>query len=232
MGKVKVGCMFPCKNKITQLLQYFPICFVDSNMVKFEKILQEAGIPLDQCDTIISMISAECGLDITDISRDELIMYVETAFEKLKEYECIQKEKEREAKMAKADKIAKHLYERKKAEEAKQKEQEEEQAWREKEREAQIKLKLAEEKRRELEREKLCIEDLTKETRSQLEKEQQELWMENMRKKYLPSIEVDLHKQMNLPVPPSFDQVKNLSGQSNSSRLVPFILPLSVSGQK
>ena len=56
-------------------------------MLKFKKILQEAGIPLDQCDTIISMISAECGLDIMDISHDELIMYVETAFEKLKEYE-------------------------------------------------------------------------------------------------------------------------------------------------
>ena len=38
--------------------------------------------------------------------------------------------------MAKADKIAKHLYKRKKAEEAKQKEHLEELAWREKEREA------------------------------------------------------------------------------------------------
>ena len=59
------------------------------------------------------MISAECGLDITHISHDKLIMYVETIFEKLKEYECIEKEKERGTKMAKADKIAKHLYERK-----------------------------------------------------------------------------------------------------------------------
>ena len=66
------------------------------------------------------MISAECGLDITDISH-ELIMYVETAFEKLKEIEWIEKQKEKETKMAKADKIAKHLYECKKAEEAKQK---------------------------------------------------------------------------------------------------------------
>ena len=51
--------------------------------------------------------------------------------------------------------------------------------------------------------------------------------MENMRKKYLPSIEVDLHKQMNFPLPPSFDQVKNQSGQSSSSRPVPFILPVA-----
>ena len=56
--------------------------------------------------------------------------------------------------------------------------------------------------------------------------------MENLRKKYLPSIEVDLHKQMNLPVTPSFEQVKNLSGQSSSSRPVPFILPPPVVGHK